>query len=94
MASVTELGVANDYDTGRGLVVPDSGRGAPTFVGGWAHIGYLPGTTNCLDWTSNSSSDTGLPIRFFVNETIPVGPVTGLALESCRSLQHVWCAGD
>jgi len=92
-----------EYDTTRGLVLADSGGGAPRSAGavGWARSGLdgagNPGQFNCNAWTSFQAGDTGFAFRL---EICPYGPgpcsipgwTTGRS--TCDTFLHVWCIQD
>jgi len=108
MASIWEiLDVSNlRYDTSRGVMSPDSGKGPIQGHGGWIGTGdfsfaaEVVGYANCSAWTSSSPSDYGtalyLPNPLSIEWSAPatrISPWRGDAL-LCSSSMWVWCVED
>jgi hypothetical protein len=90
------------YNHPDALVRADSGQGPPSGWYGWVRTGWnastsaTAGTGNCNNWTSTSSSDSGVAIRLSRTwETAPgdIGPWDATSFP-CNSLGVVWCVGD
>ncbi len=106
MASFWEiLDVSNliyDYDHPAAHTKADSGYGPPSFWNGWVRTGWdssgstTTGSGNCLNWTSNSSADSGVTVRLSRTwETAPGDIFTWDATSwPCNIVGPVWCVRD
>jgi hypothetical protein len=108
MASIYEILNVSllSYDTTLGETTADSGYGPPATLGGWIRTGFIttdatsgPGSSNCIAWTSNGSTDYGsiatLPHHWdFDSQTLGassyVAPYVG-STAPCSFPQAVWC---
>jgi hypothetical protein len=101
------------YDTSLGLTQDDSGNGPPAGAGvtvsGWIRTGNLAsslgpaGASNCMNWKSNSSHDTGSAVYLnpqwsqpsaWQNIVIWSWMGTQTTGWSCSEKQRVWCVQD
>jgi hypothetical protein len=105
MASLWEIYEISSlrYANNLGVNNSDSGFGPPTALLGWVRTGFsfgisgVPGSTNCLTWTSNHSGQEGTLIVLPNHWGEVEGPQIGLWLtttDSCSATNRVWCVQD
>jgi hypothetical protein len=94
-----------EYDTTRGKIREDAGTGPPSNDddAGWIRTGNhtapadRAGYANCDNWTSLEGTGTAVALgeghwgREFLAS--PIGPWEA-RVNSCNSLNHVWCIAD
>lgn len=104
MASLMELHEPSvlRYETALGETADDAGAGPPIFnVYGWIRTGWrsdgraIPGESNCLAWTSDSSEQSGTVAWVSYQTSSQSGPWV-LSTAHCDGLAmpRVWCVQD
>lgn len=91
-----------DYNHPLAYNKADSGFGPPSLWYGWVRTGQdssgsnVAGTGNCLNWTSNANTNSGVFVRLTDTwETPPgeIGPWDATPF-TCNFVGPVWCVGD
>ena len=107
MASLWEIFDTSNlaYDTTRGYVEADAGKGPPSQIGGWVRTGYaaewgfvydypVPGIHNCYAWTVADGWGTHVWLNGLWEGTpTPVSPWKSSA-PACSTSVRVWCVED
>jgi len=102
MASLYELLDPSglEYDVRRGHTTADSGKGPPASVAGWIRGGAASSATlNCVNWTSNLGTRTGLratllPAASLGGAATRVSPWQVGSSGTCDVPARIWCVED